>query len=64
MADISKCDFADCLKSNSCYRFLAPANPQYQSYQRFRNICFLENNFQWYWEVKQEIVQKEGEDND
>lgn len=61
MSDISQCDYKECPKSNSCYRFLAIPNPQYQSYMRFENICNSKNNFQWYWETKQEIIKEEGE---
>lgn len=32
MTDISKCDGTNCDKKDTCYRYLAPDNPYYQSY--------------------------------
>lgn len=32
MADIEMCQHAECLKSETCWRFKAPVNPQAQSY--------------------------------
>ncbi len=55
IADISMCQFAECEKSNSCHRFLATPNPEWQSYMKFQNICHAENGYQWYWEEKQSL---------
>ena len=58
------CQSQKCSKRDSCYRFLATPNPNYQSYMNFPNICSEQNNWRWYWEIKQEAVdKKEGENN-
>lgn len=62
MADISMCLHKTCPKSNSCYRFLAPVNNEWQSFMKFENICTEGNEYKWYWEYKQEVVIKEGGD--
>lgn len=54
MADISMCQYDQCLRHNSCYRFLAELNPQWQSYMKFQNICNESNNYQWYWKAELE----------
>jgi len=46
---------------DSCYRFLAEPNDN-QIYMLFPNICHQENDYEWYWEHKTELVKKE-EDN-
>lgn len=32
MSDISKCDGKDCDRKETCYRYIAKANPHWQSY--------------------------------
>ncbi len=59
MSNISQCTYSKCEKSNNCYRFLATPDPLYQKYNKFENICTQDNNYKWYWEVKQSIVKKE-----
>lgn len=68
MSVFSMCEYADCERSVSCLRFLDVRNSDYQPTNKFWNICYPsdnpEKNYKWYIEVKTDLVQKEGENND
>jgi len=36
MPDIAKCKNADCPSCGDCWRYLAPAHPEWQSYSDFK----------------------------
>jgi hypothetical protein len=65
MPDIALCQYAQCPKSNECYRFRAIPN-EWQSYVAFEHICKESNNHQWFFNIDgrpvKEIELKEGED--
>jgi hypothetical protein len=52
IADISMCQFSECEKKDTCYRYKAEPNSQYQSYMEFQNICNEKNGYQWYWKYE------------
>lgn len=60
MSNISQCKHNECEKSNSCYRFLAKPESKDQAYNKFENICTPENNYKWYWEVKDTALKEGG----
>jgi len=53
---IAQCDCQKCKKSNSCRRFLDEIGI---SHYDFKKICNEDNNFEYYWKVKTEIVNVE-----
>lgn len=61
--DFCLCNNEQCEKSSSCNRFLTKTNSN-PVYIRFQNICREKNNYQWYWEVKSELVPTDGEGGD
>lgn len=48
MADISKCKKTNCDKKDTCYRYLAPDNPYYQSYFLAEDIIDKEGCCKYY----------------
>ena len=51
MSDIAMCNFESCPKSKQCYRYMAIPN-SIQCYAEFKNICNKDNDYEWFWEVK------------
>lgn len=62
MVDIGLCKYDLCQKKDSCYRYTKKDNINVVHF-RFENKCHQDNEFQWYWDVKQELseVLKGGE---
>jgi len=63
MADITMCQIKDCPKADTCYRINAPPNKYYQSYADYREICNIDNDYQYYYirswqnqKDKQEVI--------
>ena len=52
MADISMCKNENCEKKETCYRYKAEPNENYQMYNEFKYICVDFNRYKWYWKVK------------
>lgn len=48
MSGIGLCNFEDCSKKDTCFRYKNDA--QGTEYMEFKNICNLETNYIWYWE--------------
>lgn len=57
MADIAKCEFKQCPRKETCYRYTAQSN-QYQTYVEFQNICHEKNNYKYYWEIENKNERK------
>ena len=53
------CRFTECLQKNICHRFNAIPEPIEQVYMRFHNLCFLENDYQWFYGDRSKMVQVE-----
>jgi len=60
----------NCIQKDICHRYNATPEQNDQAYIRFHNLCFLENNFQWFYgdrskmikpELIPDIVKEEGE---
>lgn len=51
MADITKCANKNCKIKDKCYRFLAKADPLYQSYADFNNskVISTPKECEYYW---------------
>ena len=51
MVDIAMCQNKNCPKKDTCYRFKATPDPEYQSY-----TCFTyESSCYGYWEIEEEV---------
>jgi hypothetical protein len=59
MPDICMCKNEKCPKKEECYRYMAKPS-EWQSYIEFKNICNEENNYQWFWQMENKPIVKEG----
>jgi len=59
MSDISKCMGGDCPLKDTCYRYLAPTHPTYQSWL---NSVPYDNGCDFYWEMKRGLPMSEEEE--
>lgn len=48
MTDITKCTGENCDKKDTCYRYLAPENPNYQAFFVAKNILDMEGSCDYY----------------
>jgi hypothetical protein len=57
MTDISMCQSKDCPKNKDCYRYMALANEQYQSYSDFEVICY-NDEFKWFYPIEHRKIRE------
>jgi len=60
LANISMCKAVNnCIQKDICYRFNAIPEPIDQVYMRFHNLCFLENDWYWFYGDRSKMVHVE-----
>jgi len=57
MSDITMCQYSECEKANSCRRYLDESSPE-QCYARFQNICSEDNNYQYFIQASEALINK------
>ena len=50
MPDIAMCTSPICPKNTQCYRFMASATPEYQTYSDFE-VMGCHEDFKWFWGI-------------
>ena len=60
MVSLSMCKAVNnCIQKEFCYRYNAIPESIDQVYMRFHNLCFLENDWQWFYGDRRNLIQPE-----